>query len=263
MTTNKKSQSNRPDNHSNDEEFIIGRHPVKEALKTNDKINKLFVQDGLEGRPIEDILQLAKKNKIVISFVPKTKLDSLSEDQNHQGVVLSISPMEYATIDDLFAVAEEKDERPFFVMLDGIEDPHNLGSIMRTADATGVHGIIIPARRSANLTSTVSKASAGAIEHVKVARVTNLSQTIQELKERGMWIFGTDMNGTDYRHWNTDSPICLVIGNEGKGMSRLVKENVDEVITIPMTGNVQSLNASVAASILMFEVYRNWYPISK
>lgn len=243
------------------DEFVIGRHPVKEALKSDREINKLFVQEGQGGRPIEEIIQLANKKKIVVSFVPKSKLDTLSDQQNHQGVVLSSSPVEYATIDELFEVAEARDERPFFVMLDGIEDPHNLGSILRTADTTGVHGVIIPERRSANLTSTVSKASAGAIEHVKVARVTNLSQTIQELKERGLWIFGTDMNGTDYRDWNTDTPLCIVMGNEGKGISRLVKENVDELITIPMTGNMQSLNASVAAGILMYEVYRDWNPI--
>lgn len=257
--------SNRRENREKEEqtndEFVIGRHPVKEALKSDREINKLFVQEGQGGRPIEEIIQLANKKKIVVSFVPKSKLDTLSEHQNHQGVVLSSSPVEYATIDELFEVAEARDERPFFVMLDGIEDPHNLGSILRTADTTGVHGVIIPERRSANLTSTVSKASAGAIEHVKVARVTNLSQTIQELKERGLWIFGTDMNGTDYRDWNTDTPLCIVMGNEGKGISRLVKENVDELITIPMTGNMQSLNASVAAGILMYEVYRDWNPI--
>lgn len=243
------------------EEFVIGRHPVKEALKSDREINKLFIQEGQSGRPIEEIVQLAKKKKIVISNVPKSKLDTLSNHQNHQGVVLASSPVEYATIDELFEVAEARDERPFFVMLDGLEDPHNLGSILRTADATGVHGVIIPNRRSANLTSTVSKASAGAIEHVKVARVTNLSQTIQELKDRGLWIFGTDMDGTDYREWNTDSPICLIIGNEGKGISRLVKDNVDELITIPMTGSMQSLNAGVAAGVLMYEVYRGWNPV--
>lgn len=241
--------------------FVIGRHPVREALQTRDKINKLFIQDGISGRDIDKIVGLAKSQKIVASYVPKTKLDHLSDNQNHQGVILSTSPIEYATIDELFEVAEKRDERPFFVMLDGIEDPHNLGSIIRTADATGVHGVIIPNRRSANLTDTVAKASAGAIEHVKVARVTNLTQTISELKERGLWVFGTDVEGTDYRHWNTDTPICLVIGNEGKGISRLVKENVDELITIPMSGNVQSLNASVAASIVMFEVFRDWNPI--
>lgn len=256
-----KKRDNRENEQQTNDEFVIGRHPVKEALKSDREINKLFVQEGQGGRPIEEIIQLANKKKIVVSFVPKSKLDTLSEHQNHQGVVLSSSPVEYATIDELFEVAEARDERPFFVMLDGIEDPHNLGSILRTADTTGVHGVIIPERRSANLTSTVSKASAGAIEHVKVARVTNLSQTIQELKERGLWIFGTDMNGTDYRDWNTDTPLCIVMGNEGKGISRLVKENVDELITIPMTGNMQSLNASVAAGILMYEVYRDWNPI--
>ena len=257
-----RDRNDRREDFSEEEEFIIGRHPVKETLISNRQINKLFVQDGISGRAIDDIISLAKKNKIVVSFVPKTKLDTLSDHQNHQGVVLSTSPMAYATIDELFEIAESRDERPFFVMLDGIEDPHNLGSIMRTADVTGVHGIIIPNRRSANLTSTVAKASAGAIEHVKVARVTNLTQTIKELKDRGMWVYGTDMEGTDYRQWNTDSAICLVIGNEGKGMSRLVKENVDQLITIPMGGNVQSLYASVAAGILMFEVYRDWSPLN-
>lgn len=253
------SKNNRQEEKNN--EFVIGRHPVREALDSNREINKLFIQDGISGRAIDDIIGLAKRQKIVISNVPKSKLDTLSEHQNHQGVVLSSSPVEYATIDELFELADAKEERPFFVMLDGIEDPHNLGSIIRTADAAGVHGVIIPNRRSANLTSTVSKASAGAIERVKVARVTNLTQTIQELKDRGLWVFGTDMGGTDYREWNTDSPICLIIGNEGKGMSRLVKENVDELVTIPMGGDIQSLNASVAASILMFEVYRDWNPI--
>ena len=242
-------------------EFVMGRHPVKEALQSDREINKLFVQEKIGGRAIDEIVGLANSEKIVISFVPKSKLDSLVDYQNHQGVVLATSPVNYATIDDLFEIAEERDEAPFFVMLDGIEDPHNLGSIIRTADITGVHGVIIPNRRSANLTSTVSKASAGAVEHVKVARVTNLTQTIKELKERGVWIFGTDMNGTDYRAWNTEGPVCIIIGNEGKGMSRLVKENVDELITIPMTGNVGSLNASVAASLLMFEVYRDLHPV--
>lgn len=243
------------------EEFVIGRHPVKVALQSDREINKLFVQEKIGGRAIDEIVGLANSKKIVISFVPKSKLDSLVDYQNHQGVVLATSPVNYATIDDLFEIAAEREELPFFVMLDGIEDPHNLGSIIRTADLTGVHGVIIPSRRSANLTSTVSKASAGAVEHVKVARVTNLTQTIKELKERGVWVFGTEMNGTDYRAWNTEGPICIVIGNEGKGISRLVKENVDELITIPMTGNVGSLNASVAASLLMFEVYRNLHPV--
>ncbi len=260
MRRDRKKSPNKKQVEETNDEFVIGRHPVREALDSDREVNKLFVQDGIGGRAIEDIIRIATGKKIVISYVPKSKLDTLSENQNHQGVILSSSPVEYASVDELFEIAEARDEKPFFVMLDGIEDPHNLGSIIRTADAAGVHGVIIPNRRSANLTSTVSKASAGAIEHVKVARVTNLSQTIQELKERGLWVFGTDMKGTDYRQWNTDSPICLIIGNEGKGMSRLVKENVDEMLTIPMAGNVQSLNASVAASLLMYEVYRNWNP---
>lgn len=260
MSRRRNEPSKRREEEQSDE-FVIGRHPVREALDSDREVNKLFVQDGISGRAIDDIIQRATGKKIVVSYVPKSKLDTLSDYQNHQGVILSSSPVEYATIDELFEVAESRNEKPFFVMLDGLEDPHNLGSIIRTADATGVHGVIIPNRRSANLTSTVSKASAGAIEHVKVARVTNLNQTILELKERGLWIFGTDMKGTDYRQWNTDSPICLVMGNEGKGISRLVKENVDELITIPMGGKVESLNASVAASILMYEVYRNWNPI--
>lgn len=243
------------------EEFVRGRHPVKEALQSDREINKVFVQEHISGRAIDEIVGMARAKKLVVSFVPKSKLDTLVNYENHQGVVLAVSPVEYASIDDLFDLAEKRGERPFFVMLDEIEDPHNLGSIIRTADITGVHGVIIPERRSAAVSSTVSKASAGAVEYMKVARVTNLNQTIKELKERGLWVFGTDMEGTDYREWNTDSPICLVIGNEGKGLSRLVKENVDELITIPMKGNVDSLNASVAASLLMFEVYRDWNPI--
>ncbi|WP_313467262.1 23S rRNA (guanosine(2251)-2'-O)-methyltransferase RlmB, partial [Carnobacterium sp.] len=189
-------------------------------------------------------------------FVPKAKLDQLVDGITHQGVVIAVAAFQYATIDDLFAAAAEKNEAPFFIILDGVEDPHNLGSIMRTADASGAHGIIIPKRRAVGLTATVAKASTGAIEHVPVARVTNLTQTINELKERGVWLYGTDMAGQDYREWETSIPIGLVIGNEGKGITRLVKEQMDGMLTIPMTGHVQSLNASVAASLLMYEVYR-------
>ena len=169
----------------------------------------------------------------------------------------SIAAYEYADLEDVFKKAEEKGEDPFIVILDGVEDPHNLGSILRTADATGVHGIIIPKRRSASLTATVAKASTGAIEHVPVVRVTNLTQTIEQLKARGVWVFGTDMNGTDYRKWNTSGPLAIVMGNEGKGVSRIVKESVDEMVTIPMVGHVQSLNASVASALMMYEVFRN------
>lgn len=249
-------------NEQNQDELVIGRHPAVEALKSERDINKVFLQEGLSGGKMKEIQKLAKRHKVQVTFVPKNKLDQLSDGANHQGVVVAASPVSYASIDDLFAAAEKKEEQPFFLLLDGIEDPHNLGSIMRTADAIGVHGIIIPKRRAVPLTGTVAKASTGAIEHVPVARVTNLVKTMEELKERGLWIFGTDMDGKDYRQWNVDSPIGLVIGNEGKGLSRLVKENVDETLSIPMTGHVQSLNASVASSLLMYEVYRKRNPLN-
>lgn len=249
-------------NEQNQDELVIGRHPAVEALKSERDINKVFLQEGLSGGKMKEIQKLAKRHKVQVTFVPKSKLDQLSDGANHQGVVVAASPVSYASIDDLFAAAEKKEEQPFFLLLDGIEDPHNLGSIMRTADAIGVHGIIIPKRRAVPLTGTVAKASTGAIEHIPVARVTNLVKTMEELKERGLWIFGTDMDGKDYRQWNVDSPIGLVIGNEGKGLSRLVKENVDETLSIPMTGHVQSLNASVASSLLMYEVYRKRNPLN-
>lgn len=216
-------------------------------------INKVFVQAGLKADALNEIIKLAKKQNLIISQVPKSKLDLLADRQNHQGVVLAVAAYEYAELDDLFAAAKAKDEAPFFLILDGIEDPHNLGSIMRTADAAGVHGIIIPKRRAVQLTATVAKTSTGAIEYVPVVRVTNLAQTIAELKERGLWIFGTDMAGQDYRTWDANGPTALVIGNEGKGISPLIKKACDGMLTIPMVGHVQSLNASVAASLLIYQ----------
>lgn len=216
-------------------------------------INKVFVQAGLKADALNEIIKLAKKQNLIISQVPKSKLDLLADRQNHQGVVLAVAAYEYAELDDLFAAAKAKDEAPFFLILDGIEDPHNLGSIMRTADAAGVHGIIIPKRRAVQLTATVAKTSTGAIEYVPVVRVTNLAQTIAELKERGLWIFGTDMAGQDYRTWDANGPTALVIGNEGKGISPLIKKSCDGMLTIPMVGHVQSLNASVAASLLIYQ----------
>jgi len=260
MGKQKKQNSDKPSKEY-DDDLVFGRHPAIEVLESERDINKVFLQDGLTGNKMEKLYQLAKKHKVQVNLVPKAKLDQLTNNQNHQGVVVAASPVDYATIDDLFSAAEEKDEQPFFILLDGVEDPHNLGSIMRTADAVGAHGIIIPKRRAVGLTATVSKASTGAIEHVKVSRVTNLTKTIEMLKERGLWIFGTDMEGTDYRYWNVDSPIGLVIGSEGSGISRLVSESVDEMITIPMNGHVQSLNASVASSILMYEVFRKRNPL--
>lgn len=193
---------------------------------------------------------------IQVQSVPKSKLDMLSNQGVHQGVLAAVAAHDYAELEDIFEKAAQKNEEPFILILDGVEDPHNLGSIMRTADATGVHGIIIPKRRAVGLTSVVAKTSTGAIEHVSVVRVTNLTQTIAELKERGVWVFATDMHGTSYTKWQVKGALALVIGNEGKGVSRLVKENCDELLTIPMTGHVQSLNASVAAGILMYEVFR-------
>ena len=238
-------------------DFVFGRHAVVEALQTPDRVNRVFIQEGTSGRDAAKVIELAREKGIQVQTVPKTKIEDLVGNAVHQGLVASIAAYEYADFEDIFKKAEEKGEDPFIVILDGVEDPHNLGSILRTADATGVHGIIIPKRRSASLTATVAKASTGAIEHVPVVRVTNLTQTIEQLKARGVWVFGTDMNGTDYRKWNTSGPLAIVMGNEGKGVSRIVKESVDEMVTIPMVGHVQSLNASVASALMMYEVFRN------
>lgn len=235
------------------EDFVIGRHPAVAALKSKQAVNKVFLQSGLKADALKEVASLAKKKGVIVNQVPKVKLDLLADGQNHQGVVLAVAAYEYASLDDLFAKAQAKDEDPFFIILDGIEDPHNLGSIMRTADAAGVHGIIIPKRRAVQLTSTVAKTSTGAIEYVPVCRVTNLVQTVEELKKRGVWVFGTDMHGTDFRKWSAKGPTALVIGNEGKGIAPLLKKNCDEMLTIPMVGHVQSLNASVAASLLIYQ----------
>lgn len=242
-------------------EFIIGRHPAVAALKSDQEINKVFIQKGLKTDAISQIIKLAKERRLVISNVPKTKLDQMVDHQNHQGVALAVAAYKYATIDDLFANAEKKNEAPFFLILDELADPHNLGSILRTADAAGVHGVIIPKRRAVGLTSVVAKTSAGAIEHVPVARVTNLVQTANELKNRGLWLFGTDMKGTDYRHWDATGPVAVVIGNEGKGISTLLRKTCDEMLTIPMIGQVQSLNASVAASLLIYQGFSSRHPV--
>lgn len=242
-------------------EFIIGRHPAVSALKSDQEINKVFLQKGLKTDAISQIIKLAKARRLVISNVPKTKLDQMVDHQNHQGVVLAVAAYKYASVDDLFANAEQRGEAPFFLILDELADPHNLGSILRTADAAGVHGIIIPKRRAVGLTSVVAKTSAGAIEHVPVARVTNLVQTANELKDRGVWLFGTDMKGTDYRRWDAKGPVAVVIGNEGKGISPLMKKTCDEMLTIPMVGKVQSLNASVAASLLIYQGFNSRHPL--
>jgi 23S rRNA (guanosine2251-2'-O)-methyltransferase len=260
-----KLRTDRPDNSFDTPaplgDFIIGRHPAIEALSTDQEINKVWLQEGMRADAMKEIMDLAKEKGLVIQSAPKSKLDDLADNQNHQGVVLSVAAFKYAEIDDMFAAAEAKGEAPFFLILDSIEDPHNLGSIMRTADAAGAHGIIIPKRRAVQLTATVAKTSTGAIEHVPVARVTNLVATVEDLKKRGLWIFGTDMNGTDYRKWDAKGPVALIIGNEGKGVSPLLKKSVDEMLTIPMIGHVQSLNASVAASLLIYQAFSTRNPL--
>lgn len=258
---NEQQNKDGQDDHS--EEFVIGRHPVVAALKSENPVNKLFIQSGIkdDDNIISEMMELAHKKRLVISKVPKQKLDKLSDNQNHQGVVLSIAAFKYASIDDLFDNAKKQGTEPFFVILDNIEYSHNLGLIIRTADAAGVSGIIIPKHRAVGLTATVSKTSAGAIERVPVARVTNLSNAIKELKERGMWVFGTDVSGTDYRRWDAKGSVAVIIGNEGKGISALLKKQVDEMLTIPMIGDIQSLNASVAASILIYQGFNSRHPL--
>lgn len=247
-----------------DSEFIMGKNAIIESLRSGRPINKIWIGEGTQKGQINQVIDLAKENGILVQHVPKKKLEQLVKTSNHQGVIASVAAYEYATMDDLFKRAAEKNEEPFFIILDEIEDPHNLGSILRTADAAGAHGVIIPKRRSVGLTATVAKASTGAIEYVPVVRVTNLARTIDELKEKGLWFVGTDAKGKqDYREVSFDMGIGLVIGSEGKGISRLVKEKCDFLIQIPMEGKVTSLNASVAASLLMYEVYRKRHPLAR
>jgi 23S rRNA (guanosine2251-2'-O)-methyltransferase len=244
-----------------DQEYIIGKNPVIEALRSNRDINKILIAEGSQRGQMQQITQLAKEGNVIVQFVPKKKIDQIT-DQNHQGVLAYIAAYQYAELDDLFGAAEKKNESPFFLLLDEIEDPHNLGSVMRTADAVGAHGIIIPKRRAVGLTATVAKASTGAIEYIPVVRVTNMARTIEELKERGVWIVGTDASGKeDYRQMDGALPLGLVIGSEGKGMGRLIREKCDFLIQLPMAGKVTSLNASVAAALLMYEVYRKRHPL--
>lgn len=235
---------------------LIGRNAVLEGFRSGKTIDKLFILDGCQDGPVKTILREAKKQNTLVKFVSKEKLDSLSDRGKHQGVVAIAAAFEYAELEDLFKKAEEKGEDPFFILCDEIEDPHNLGAIIRTANLAGAHGVIIPKRRAVGLTSTVAKVSAGALHYTPVARVTNLVRTIEELKERGMWFACADMGGEVMYHQNLTGPIGLVIGNEGNGVSRLVKEKCDFVVSIPMKGDIDSLNASVAAGVLSFEIVR-------
>ncbi|CAH1853426.1 23S rRNA (guanosine(2251)-2'-O)-methyltransferase RlmB [Convivina intestini] len=242
-------------------DFVFGHHASIAALQGDQAINKVWLQTGLNPTLAQQVRKLAKKRQLIVQQVPKSKLDELSDGGNHQGVLLSLAAFEYAQLDDLFAKAAQLNEDPFFLILDEIEDPHNLGSILRTADAAGVHGVIIPKRRAVQLTATVAKTSTGAIEHVPVVRVGNLVNLVDDLKKRGLWIFGTDMAGQDYRQWDATGSVALVIGNEGKGISPLLKKKMDGMLTIPMVGHVQSLNASVAASLLVYQGYNSRHPL--
>lgn len=234
---------------------VEGRNSVLELLESDNDINKLYVQNGEKHGAIIKIIAKAKEKKVVISEIDKNKLDQMSETHNHQGVIAIVPPYNYSSVEEILELAKSKNEKPFVIICDGIEDPHNLGSIIRTAECVGAHGVIIPKRRSAAVNATVNKTSAGAVAYVKVARVTNLNDTIKELQDNGVWIYGTDMDGTDnYNEVKYDSGVGIVVGSEGFGMSRLVKENCDFLIRIPMAGKINSLNASVSASIVMYEV---------
>lgn len=238
------------------DEIVYGRNPVWELLQSGKPINKvLFQSEGTGGR-FQDMVSRAREQQIPFQFVDKSALDRLSEKENHQGVLAYVAAREYAEVEDILALAKEKKEDPFILVLDEVEDPHNLGALIRTADAAGVHGVIIPKRRSVSLTSTVAKTSAGAVEHVLVARVGNLVQTLEVLKKAGCWVSGAEVGGTEVYSADLTGSRVVVIGSEGKGLSRLLKETCDEIVSLPMKGQVNSLNASVAGSILLYEVVR-------
>ncbi len=239
-----------------DESRLEGRHSVLEAFRAGKLIEKMFVLKGCKDGPVLSILREAKKAGTLVDFVPKERLDHMSETGKHQGVMAILSAFHYSSVENMFELAEQRGEDPFIFLLDGIEDPHNLGAIIRTANLTGAHGVIIPKRRAVGLTATVVKASAGAIHYTPVAKVTNLSAEMERLKERGMWFVCADMEGEVMYRQNLKGSIGLVIGNEGSGVSRLVKEHCDFKSAIPMSGDIDSLNASVAAGVLAFEIVR-------
>ncbi len=236
---------------------IEGRNSVLELLESGKDINKIFIQQGEKHGSINKIIAKAKENKVIVVQTDKSKLDQMSQTKNHQGVIAIVPPFEYSSVEDILEEAKQRNETPFILILDGIEDPHNLGSIIRTAETAGVHGIIIPKRRAVAVNSTVNKVSAGAVQYMKIARVNNITETIRYLKENDIWVCGTDMNTKKYHYEeNFSIPLALVIGSEGYGMSRLVKENCDFLVKIPMHGKITSLNASVSAGIVMYEVVK-------
>lgn len=235
---------------------IEGRNAVLEAFRSGKTIDKLFVLEGCKDGPVQTILREAKKRDTIVNFVAKERLDQLSQTGRHQGVIALAAAYAYGTVEDMLKIAEEKGEPPFLILLDNIEDPHNLGAIIRTANLSGAHGVIIPKRRAVGLTAVVAKTSAGAVNYTPVAKVTNLSNTIAELKDKGMWFVCADMGGTPMYDLDLKGPIGLVIGSEGEGVSPLVKKNCDFVASIPMKGDIDSLNASVAAGVLAYEIVR-------
>ena len=254
-------KENRKTNNNQDNEKISdqieGRNSVLELLESDRDINKILIAKGERHGSINKIISLAKERKIVIAEVERKKLNEISETNNHQGVIAIVPPFNYVEVEDILEDAKSKNEDPFVVILDGIEDPHNLGSIIRTSETAGVHGVIIPKRRAASVNATVSKSSAGAVEHVKIARVNNINETIKYLKKEGLWICGTDGEANNY-YYNQDlkGPLAIIIGSEGFGMSKLVKENCDFLVKIPMKGKITSLNASVSAGIVIYEALK-------
>ena len=239
------------------DDVLVGRNAVTEALKSGRGINKLWIASGDREGSVAEIAALAKERGIVVQYVERAKIEALAGGHRHQGVLAYVAPVPYAELEDILKAAEAKGEAPFLVLLDELEDPHNLGALLRTADATGVHGILIPKRRSVSLNATVAKTSAGAVEYVPVARIGNIAQTLKKLKEKGFWVAGADMAGEKaYSEADLTGPLVLVVGSEGKGMSRLTKEACDFIVRMPMVGRINSLNASVAGSILMYESMR-------
>jgi 23S rRNA (guanosine2251-2'-O)-methyltransferase len=236
-------------------EVIAGRNPVTEALNGEREVERIFIADGSEGS-VSRIVAIAREQGIIVDFVPKERIEAMAPGTKHQGVVAKVSEYRYAEIEDVFARAEESGEDPFIIILDEISDPHNLGAIIRTAECAGAHGIVIPKRRAASLTQTAALSAAGAIESMPVVRVTNLARTIDELKSKGVWVGAADMDGETYYKANLSGPIAIVIGNEGKGVGRLIREKCDFILSIPMYGKINSLNASNAAAILMYGIRR-------
>ena len=246
-------QTNEKERGSN---IICGRNPVLEAVRSGREIDRLLIAHGISGGSVTAIIAKCKAKGVLIKEISPQKLDYYCGGANHQGVAVMLASQEYSTVDDIMALADSRNEKPFIIICDGLEDPHNLGAVIRTAEATGVHGVIIPERRSASLNATVAKAACGALEYVPVARVTNIASTIDMLKDKGVWVFGADMDGEDYTKTDFDVPCAIVIGNEGKGIGTLTAKKCDKIISLPMLGKINSLNASVAAGILMYEAVR-------